>query len=298
MSDFIKSIFGRFSRFRNEAIIFFTALFTVNCFMFGHIFSELKEMDLLRIYFFDVGQGDAELVVFPGGAKILIDGGPPNGKVLRGITKALSPFSRRIDLVANTHPQLDHYGGLRGVAERYKIGAFLSSGVSAPAPGFSALFSELENNGVEKVVLRSGDRIRYGESVIEVLSPTSEIVAAAKDLNDVSLVLALKSKNTSVIFTGDIGGRTEELAGEKVNFPSDILKVAHHGSKYSSAASFLKSVNPKIAVIEVGKNSYGHPTKEALARLRAAGALVFRTDRDGTVKITSDGGKLRIKKNF
>ena len=298
MKNFINSILGRFSRFRNEAIIFFAAIFIIDCFIFGHIFSDLKERKLLRIYFLDVGQGDGELIVFPGGARILIDGGPPNKKIFQGITKAISPFLRRIDLVVNTHPQLDHYGGLRGVVGRYKVGAFLSSGVSVAAPSFSALLSELEKNDIKNIVLRSGDLIHYGESVIEVLNPTSEIVSAAKDLNDVSLVFNLKSKNIRAVFTGDIGGKVEELAGGKISRPADILKVAHHGSKYSSSASFLKSVNPKIAVIEVGKNSYGHPTKEALARLKMAGALIFRTDRDGTVRITSDGDKIKIKKNF
>ena len=152
MKNFINSILGRFSRFRNEAIIFFAAIFIIDCFIFGHIFSDLKERKLLRIYFLDVGQGDGELIVFPGGARILIDGGPPNKKVFQGITKAISPFLRRIDLVVNTHPQLDHYGGLRGVVGRYKIGAFLSSGVLAPVPSFSALLSELDKNGVERVV--------------------------------------------------------------------------------------------------------------------------------------------------
>ncbi len=129
-------------------------------------------------------------------------------------------------------------------------------------------------------------------SRIDVLSPTPEL-AQGTVMNDAAFTLKLAGKGMTALFTGDIGARVESALAPVVG-AVDVLKVAHHGSKFSSTASFLDAVRPRLAVIEVGKNRYGHPTPDVLTRLAAVGARILRTDRDGTIEVVADGRRLRI----
>ncbi|OGG38123.1 hypothetical protein A2116_01355 [Candidatus Jorgensenbacteria bacterium GWA1_49_17] len=248
----------------------------------------------LEIYFLDVGQGDSEFVKLPGGTDILIDGGPPNGRALNELARALERGDRYIDLVILSHPQLDHFGGLVEVLKRYKVGVFIWNGAETDSDAFAELKETLRENGIPEVILGAGDKIKAGGSEIIVISPDDELLKA-KDLNDTSLVLELVSGNSKTLFTGDASAAVlENLRSGDL----DILKVAHHGSKFSSSAEFLKAVKPEAAVVEVGRNSYGHPTYEALEALRSAGAQIFRTDVDGTLKFTIDGEDIKIFKDL
>ncbi len=246
----------------------------------------------LEVYFFPVGQGDSELVMLPGGARVLIDGGPPNGRLLAELATVLPPFDRTIDLVVLSNPETDHFGGLMEVLRRYRVGALVMSGRRDDTSSYAAFEQVVVESKVPVVALGRGDRIRIGESMVTVLSPTPELFAG-KAVNDASLVLELESRGARLLFTGDIGPKAERVVAESVPF-ADILKVAHHGSKFSSTASFLSAVRPKLAVIGVGRNAYGHPTPETLGRLTEGGAHVFRTDRDGTVRLVVDGGVIRV----
>jgi competence protein ComEC len=143
------------------------------------------------------------------------------------------------------------------------------------------------------VTLVAGDKIIYGESETDVLSPVSGVKV---DINEDALVLALQSGDTKTLFTSDVGAKTETSILNSYAGPIDILKVGHHGSKFSSSANFLNILRPKVAVIEVGKNSYGHPTPEVLNRLADIGAQIFRTDQDGLIKFEPAGGALKIFK--
>ncbi|MCP6720361.1 MAG: MBL fold metallo-hydrolase [Patescibacteria group bacterium] len=280
---------------KNKVIIFLTVLAILDFLVFWQIIivaQSLTSQDL-KIYFFDVGQGDSQLVLLPGGVKTLIDGGPPNGRVLEQLAKVLPPTDRYIDLVIMSHPQLDHLGGLIEVLKRYRVGVFLWNGREGSAEAFSELERALQENSVGHVILAKGDRIHYRDSHFNVIMPTTQFLES-KELNDTSLVLELLSKESKTLFTGDIGTNVEkELLGTyKQNI--DILKVAHHGSKYSSVASFLQAVKPKVAVIEVGRNSYGHPTRQVLDRLQDIGASIYRTDQDGTVQLVIDGKSIKV----
>ncbi len=248
----------------------------------------------LEVYFLDVGQGDSELIELPGGTDILIDGGPPNGRVLNELARALEQGDRYIDLVILSHPQLDHFGGLVEVLKRYRVGVFVWNGAETDSDAFAELKETLRENGIPEVVLGAGDKIRTGESEIIVISPDKELIKA-KDLNDTSLVLELSSGNSRTLFTGDVSA----AALQNLRFGDvDILKVAHHGSRFSSSVEFLEAVKPEAAVVEVGRNSYGHPTYEALEALRSVGAQIFRTDVDGTLKFTIDGEDIKIFKDL
>jgi len=280
---------------KNEITIFIIALFFLDIAIFGHIIQTEIEKDLLKIYFLDVGQGDSALIELPGGARMLVDGGPPNKKVLREITKALSPFERRIDIAAHTHPQLDHFGGIIDILKRYKVNAYVSNGITRDIPSYIALESAIKNHTQKNITLRAGDKIRYGESTIHVLYPTQNAVETEKDPNNSSLVFLIESKGVKTLLTADISKKTEKIIVSTSDVHNiDILKVAHHGSKNSSSKEFLEAAQPNISIIQVGKNSYGHPAPDTLKRLQSIDTQIYRNDHDGTIKITADGSTVKI----
>lgn len=248
-------------------------------------------------YFLDVGQGDSELVILPDGARILIDGGPPNGKAVVELEKLLPIGERYLDLVVLSHPQLDHFGGLGAVLDNFDVGALLWNGRndSPNVSPWQEFLDEARARGIAMVPLMRGDAIRTEKNVVDVLSPDATLAESA-ELNDTGLVLLVEAPELRTLFTADIGMNVEDylLKLESSTLRADVLKAAHHGSKYSSGAAFLRAVNPKVVVIEVGAgNTYGHPGKEALARIvSSTRAQVFRTDQDGTVQVSLVGGTL------
>ncbi|MBI4992118.1 MAG: MBL fold metallo-hydrolase [Candidatus Harrisonbacteria bacterium] len=247
--------------------------------------------DKLKLYFLDIGQGDSSLVVLPGGIKVLIDGGPPNGRLEENLEKILRISDRYIDLVMISHPQLDHFGGFIKLFKNYKIGAVLMSEYGSPNVSWRALEKVIKDQNLKTVVMRAGDKIKYGGSELDILNPRDSDIA--KNVNDLCLVAILKSSGLKAFYGCDISGEKEKQLANLYDVDVDILKVSHHGSKYSSDLSFLKEARPKLSVIEVGKNRYGHPTKEALQRLASFGG-VYRTDRDGLLKLVLAGGKLNL----
>ncbi|MEK7542703.1 MAG: MBL fold metallo-hydrolase [Patescibacteria group bacterium] len=284
------------TKHKERAAILIIGLTAVNALVYWEIVSVSARSGDLQVHFLDVWQGDSELVELPGGVDVLIDGGPPNGRAAREIASALGPTDRYIDLVSISHPQLDHFGGIVDVIERYKVGAFIWNGRREGAPSaFGDLEKKLKENNIPVITLGAGDRILYKDNAINVLWPTKAALAG-KELNNTSLVLEVKSKNTTALFTGDIGVKIEASLVQTGLKNIDVLKVPHHGSKYSSSASLLNAVQPLISAIEVGKNSYGHPTEETLSRLKSAGSKIFRTDRDGTVTLVSDGKTIKVFK--
>ena len=280
---------------KNRIIVILIVLVALDILVFWQIGVLNATNQDLRIYFLDVGQGDSELVILPGGVKILIDGGLPNGKVLSELAKILPPTDRYIDLVVLSHPQLDHFGGLIEVLKRYRVGAFIHNGRSGTAKAFLDLEKVLQENNIRVVTLSGGEKIRYQKSVFNILSPISKLLFT-KELNDTTLVMELDSKNIKTLFTGDISQKIERRLLNGFITEIDVLKVAHHGSKYSSSANFLSAINPALAIIEVGRNSYGHPTQETLNRLNRIGVKVYRTDEDGTIELVADGESLKVFK--
>ena len=277
---------------RRRAFLTLVALAMLNAVLFSALGTAERETAGVSVSFLDVGQGDASLVELGNDMQMLIDGGPPNGRLLAAIGKALSPYDRTIELVVLTHPELDHYGGLIELLRRYEVGAFIDAGVTKEVEAYGVLVKELTVRGVRRITLRAGDTIHYGTHTFTVLSP-DDTLTYAKEKNDTSMVLAFESQGARFLFTGDIGAEVERAVVKAFDKPFDVLKVPHHGSKFSSVAEFLSAVRPTLAAIGVGKNSYGHPTREALARLEAVGARVYRTDHSGTITVQVENGVLR-----
>lgn len=281
---------------RNHLILLAVFLIVFDFFVWSQIvFSVNKENDDLEVYFLDVGQGDSELAILPNGVQVLIDGGPDN-KILEELSSILAPTDRYIDLVVLSHPQYDHFAGLIDVLKRYEIGAFIYNGREGTVNAFGDLKKIIEENKIPTIILTQGNKIKHQDIQFDVLSPSKKLLSS-KELNDTTLALKLTGKNSKIMFTGDIGFKIEDYLTRNFDIDSDILKVGHHGSKYSSAKKFLEAVSPKVSVIEVGKNSYGHPTSQTLNGLASIGSQIFRTDKDGTIKLVINENKINIFKN-
>lgn len=243
------------------------------------------------LYVLDVGQGDSQLVILASkdgrsAIKILIDGGRDK-VVLTALDEALGNQNNKyIDIVISTHTDLDHMGGLIEVMRRYDTGIFISNGRTATTDAYTALKEILATRHIPTLVLRAGDVIRYGDNTAVILSPDKALVES-KDVNETGVVMMLTAEGTRVLFTADAGFPTENiLLKNGGSVTADVLKVGHHGSKYSSSDNFIAAVHPVVSIIGVGaKNTYGHPAPRTLETLALAGSRVYRTDIDGTIKI-------------
>ena len=256
-----------------------------------------------RLHFIacNVGQGDAILIT-KGSNQVLIDGGP-NNKVLSCLSENMPFWDRTIELVVNTHPDKDHLAGLIDVVERYRVKEIVSDSLIEKTAVFQKFHQQVVKQKIKIYSPQKGDIVKLGDLKFMVLWPEektgdsaiwqknlSQQVLGAQAIkqgaNDYSIVLHLQYRGFDALLTGDITKSVEEKLIEDNHFSSiEILKVAHHGSKFSSSEEFLKAVKPKIAVISVGKNPWGHPTKEVLNRLKEVGAEILRTDKQ-VVKLT------------
>jgi competence protein ComEC len=251
---------------------------------------------MLRVTFLDVGQGDAALIELPDGPKLLVDGGPGGARRFDVGERVLAPFLwnrplAHLDAVALSHWDSDHSGGLGAVLTRFSVGEFWESG--RPAAGFAETVAALSRSRTPRRALAAGQRLWLGHALITVLGPAPGPPLAA---NDESLVLRLDWRGVSILLPGDLGPRGEALLVERAGpLRAAVLKVAHHGSRFSTSAEFLQAARPLVAVVSVGaRNPFRHPSAEVLGRLEAAGARVYRTDRDGAVILETDGRVLRV----
>lgn len=271
----------------------------------------------------DVGQGDG-ILIWQGFFQAVIDGGP-NEKMVECLSKYVPFWDRRIEMVMMTNGDADHMTGLISLFKRYKIDQMIANNLVRDTGRFGELRKEIMEEKVavhapqqgEVLRLRSGSspsassgpwlrfdilwpEERLGDKLVWTSQADERVLGAntysQSKGNEQSVVVRLVYSDFSALLTGDIGSGTERvLINSGRALRSDILKVAHHGSKYSSASEFLRAVKPALAVISVGKNNYGHPTKEALERLKGVGAKIMRTDQDGDVEVVSDGEKVWVR---
>jgi competence protein ComEC len=259
----------------------------------------------LEVVFLDVGQGDSIFIRTAGGKTVLIDGG---GFSSRTNTEnnmgdyVVIPFLldygvSKLDLVIASHAHDDHIQGLMSVLRDFEVEHFVMPYIK-DTKDFKKLLEIGTENKIPSRMCRNGEVIRLdSDTFFNVLYPVEGYEADRSPVNNSSLILKLCYKDISVLFTGDIEYDIENMFLEKnPESKADVLKVAHHGSITSTTESFLKAVNPKAAVISVGKNNFGHPSEYVLERLMKNNVHTFRTDIDGTVIMSSDGKKLKFKK--
>jgi len=246
----------------------------------------LSRANEFKVEVLDVGQGDAILISTPSKLRILIDGGPGD-QILTALGKSLPFFDRRIDVIISTHPDADHIEGLIPVIKKYKVRAVLRTDANKDTQTWRTFNSLISEKKLQDEKIYLGDTINLADGVnFQVLWPPAGELNKSEP-NESSIVTKLSYKEADFILTGDIGSFTENRIAGLVKpevLQAEVLKVAHHGSRFSSADVFLEKVKPEIAAISVGANNfYGHPTPEALSRLKAADILVFRTDEDGKI---------------
>lgn len=243
----------------------------------------------LSVHYLDVGQGDSEFVQLPNGECMLIDAGDMNygGEITEQI-KSLG--YDKIDYLIATHPHADHIGGMSEVIENFEIGEIYMPRATTNTATFEELLNTISDKGLSISTARSETVIEEGGGLtMEFLAPCS---AEYDDLNNYSAVLKITYNDSSFIFTGDAEdvSENEMLENSYSKLNADVLKVGHHGSKYSTTEDFLNAVSPEYAVISCGKdNSYGHPHSETVKRLTDAGVKLYRTDRLGAVTISTNG---------
>ncbi|MEJ2540843.1 MAG: DNA internalization-related competence protein ComEC/Rec2 [Gemmatimonadota bacterium] len=236
----------------------------------------------LRIHVLDVGQGDAVAVQGPAGRWILVDAGPGSGERLARELAVLGV--RRLDLLVLSHPDLDHIGGAAHLLRVLPVGTVLGGGSLRGTAAFKGVAEAASARGIPWRTVRAGDRWRLGEMEFRVLHP-SGLESPDTPPNDRSVVFTLSWGAFDALFTGDI---SREVEAELIPalLPVEMLKVAHHGSRTSSAEAFLDRVRPELSAVSVGRrNRHGHPAPEVMARLRRSGGRIVRTDRMGRVTI-------------
>lgn len=246
----------------------------------------------LEVYFFDVGQGDSELIRLPGGENILIDAGTSSTEdELVGELRSLG--AETLDLVVATHPHADHIGGMAAVIDAFDVRQVVMPRVSESdtptTKTYENLLQSIADKGLTITPAEPGDELlSSGGAVLTVLAPNGKDYG---DLNNYSVVLRLTYGEDSFLFTGDAEEESEEeMLSLDWPLTATVLKFGHHGSETSTSPAFLDAVSPQYAVISCGvDNDYGHPDAVTLEKLEAAGAEVFRTDLQGTILASTDG---------
>jgi competence protein ComEC len=284
---------------RKEKFIFFVLgiLFLLNFLAWIAVF-DLAKPQFFEVNFFDVGQGDAIFIQTPKRNQILIDGGQ-SSVILEKLGKEMPFWDRSIDLVILTHPERDHLVGLLEVLKKYKVENIFWTGIKRDIPEYQEWQKLIKKEKAKIYIIPFVQKVTMGKDIsMNFLYPVENLADKEyQNSNDTSIVAKLNFNQNSFLFTGDISKSVEEeLINYYQNLKSDVLKVAHHGSKTSTSGEFLKEILPKIAIISVGKeNPYGHPHQEVLEILNKFGIRVLRTDENGDIKIISDGQKLKIK---
>lgn len=243
----------------------------------------------LMVFFLDVGQAES-ILIKSNDDYMLIDAGNTNDG-----DKIVKYFNylgiKEFKYVFGTHAHEDHIGGMDKIINEFKINNFYMPSDTTTTETYISLLNALEKNKVSYMTPKIGTRLELGKGHIDVLSVKSK----QTDLNDTSIVLKLTYNNISFLFTGDI---TQNIEKELINkdIKSTVLKVAHHGSKYSNSAQFLNKVKPEYSIIMCGiNNEYYHPHKVVLDKLEKLNSKIYRTDLSGTIVAISDGKTIEFK---
>ena len=250
---------------------------------------DAKVKENFSVSFIDVGQADSVLIR-NGNYNMLIDAGNnEDGEKLVNYFKSLG--IEEFTYVFATHPHEDHIGGMDDIINNFKIDNYYMSNKLSTTKTFMDVLDALDGRNLKYTVPNKGDTLKLGDANIKVIYPGDD----KSNINDSSIVLKMTYGKNSFLLTGDATSNVErKIYNEDIK--SDVLKVAHHGSSYSSTDVFLDRVKPYYAVISVGKNNiYNHPSNKTLEKLNKRNIKVYRTDLDGTIVFISDGENLSVK---
>jgi competence protein ComEC len=252
----------------------------------------------LALHFLDVGQGDGAALRTPAGRWVLIDAGPRSDRADAG-RRVVVPFLathnvRSLAVAFVSHAHADHLGGVVSVLDRFRAGVVIEPGEQVADPLYYGFLDELAAEAIPWHRGLTGERFTLDSVSFTVLHPDPKWAGWGEDLNEDSLVLLIEYGAFQVLFAGDAGFPAEQEMRARA-YAVDLLKVGHHGSRGSTGDEWLDSLRPRAAVISVGQNNYGHPSRQTLDRLRRHGVAVWRTDLDGSVTVTTDGQRMVVR---
>jgi len=250
----------------------------------------------LEINYLAVGQGDGILIQFPDGKNMLLDTGPP-GSEGRNIEYSIISYLnylgiRSLDYLMISHFDADHAGGLSHLLQRKNVKSIMIPPYLQKTDLHYQLAAEIDKDSKVNF-LTAGMSFKIADCYFKILNPAPDNIS--EDRNENSIVFLLKYKKRNFLFTGDLSKDGEAKIIKKYNLPEiDILKVGHHGSKSSSGKIMLSQLKPKLAIISVGRNNFGHPAREVINRFNKLKIKYLRTDQQGMIKIISDGQNIKL----
>ncbi len=244
----------------------------------------------LIVHFLDVGQGDSIFIELPNGKTMLVDAGENyHGQGIIDYVQTIG--YHKLDYVVATHPHEDHIGSMPYIVRNFEIGSIYMPDVTANTATLESLLKAIKAKGLRVKNGRTGVHIiKDGELTADIIAPDKP---DESNLNNSSIVLLLTFGNVSYLLTGD--AETKELNAIRADMHATVLKAGHHGSNTSTTQTLLKKISPSVTVISCGKNNdYGHPHAEVLKMLKSVNSSVYRTDRDQTVIVATDGSSLTV----
>ena len=244
-----------------------------------------KENQKTAVIFLNVGQGDGALIELPGDIQILVDAGP-SSNISGKLSQYLPFYDREIELAILTHPHADHVSGFLRALEDYHIKNFILAGANYESKIYDDFIKLLKEESGNVYVAKSGDIVSWNNTpILKILWPDKIALGRSfKSIHDSTVVSQLNLGNKKFLLMGDAEENLESrLVASNAIMDIDVLKVGHHGSKTSTSDALLQAAKPEEAIIQVGRNSYGHPTAMVLDRLQKFGIKIFRTDQVGDV---------------
>lgn len=286
-------MFYTFTRRSITTLLIVASLLVTNVYLFRLVTTRAD--GLTHIYILDIGQGDAILIRTSDRQTILIDGGP-NGKILDHLAAILPPWDNDINLLVSTHADADHLAGLIPVLKHYDVDHLWYTGAEKDTQTYRNFLELLDIKRITTDKVHAGYQATWETSNLEVIYPLADTPINSLPSNDVGIVTEFTAGNFDLLLTADISDKIElQLTkGQSLN-PVEVLKIPHHGSRFSSTEEFIKAVNPEVAVVSAGAhNTYNHPHPETLARYKQQAVHVYRTDLQGMIEIVTDGTYYKV----